>query len=943
MYRKILVRMPNWIGDAVVAMPAVAFLRRRFPDAELCALAIPGISQLLSHHPDLDRIIVFDRKGKHAGIRGWIRLLRLLRAERFDLCVLFSNAFASALLAYLAAIPTRLGYRRDGRGFLLNRAIAVSSKKIHVTEYYLRLVKELDREVDSSTSLLSTLHSSRSMNFYPPTLWLLPKERESASRVLSSESLNPAPGRLKGSPNDSDRLGWGPPALDFVGLNPGAAYGSSKRWEPSRFAEVADRLVISHGVRIVIFGGPQDQKVAEEIAFAMKHPPLLLAGRTALRESMALISRCRMLITNDSGPMHIAAAFGVPLVAVFGPTDPEVTSPVGQGHRLVRIGVDCSPCRYRECPIDHRCMVRLTPDAVYQAAAELLSSPVQQGAPVVFLDRDGTINYDSGYVNHPDKLKLLPGAAEAIRKVNQAGMKAIVVTNQSGIGRGYFGQEDLIDIHDRLTSLLEREGARLDGIYFCPHSPEERSCNCRKPAPGMLLRAVQDFAWHHPIDLSLSYVIGDKEADLLLAREGGAKPILVRTGYGMETEKGLSALGFHAIPVVEGLLEGVNLILNDVANSKGGRGPGTGGRGIQTRFSLTPGPRPPSPIPSPPTPVLPEPHRILILKPSSLGDIIHALPFLHVLRERFPKAHISWLVKEEWTPLLNNHPELDEILSVPFRLWGINKLLRSVQQDFDCVIDLQGLLRSGLLSGLSGAQIRIGFSDAREGGRLFYTHTVPIPKGPLHAVDRYLLTGQLFGIESSLPSFIFPDFSTADEELSELVRHCQIPSDRPWVAMHTSARENPKRWPPERFAALADILVRDCHAAVLFIGSKADRDKVDGVAARMTQAAYKLAGHTGLLSLAALLSRVSLLVCNDSGPMHLAAAVGTRVVALFGPTDPKKVGPYGEGHQVLKGAVDCTPCTRSRCVQDGACLQAISVERAAHAITSLLEVQAKNR
>jgi heptosyltransferase-2 len=540
MYRKILIRMPNWIGDAVLAMPAVGLLRRRFPDAELVALAVPIIGELLYHHPDLDRVSTYDRTGEHAGLAGRLRMIRTLHAERFDLCVLFSNAFESALIARLAGIPDRLGYRRDGRGFLLNRGIAVPNKKLHQRDYYLHLVEE-GLGADDETPRGNLL----------PTLWLLPEERESAPRFLSSISLNSPPSPL-------------PPIPEFVGLNPGAAYGSSKRWEPARFAEVADRLAASHGVRIVVFGGAGDRETAREIAEAMKQPPVLLAGSLSLRESMALLSRCRLLITNDSGPMHIAAAFGVPLVAVFGPTDPQVTSPVGEGHRTVRVGVECAPCRYRTCPIDHRCMVRLTPDSVYEAAAGLLARPRPSGSPVVFLDRDGTINRDKGYIDRPERLELFPGAAAAIGRLNRAGLRVIVVTNQSGVGRGYYTIKTLEKIHRRLNALLAEEGARLDGIYACPHAPERRACRCRKPAPGMLLRAIQDASPSDPIDLSRAYVVGDKEIDLLLGKAIGGRSILVRTGYGKETEAKLAALGLEAVPVANELSEAVDLILEEV-------------------------------------------------------------------------------------------------------------------------------------------------------------------------------------------------------------------------------------------------------------------------------------------------------------------------------------------------------------------------------------------
>jgi heptosyltransferase-1 len=343
-----------------------------------------------------------------------------------------------------------------------------------------------------------------------------------------------------------------------------------------------------------------------------------------------------------------------------------------------------------------------------------------------------------------------------------------------------------------------------------------------------------------------------------------------------------------------------------------------------------------------PDPTLSDPSRVLILKPSSLGDIIHALPLLHLLRARFPKAHLSWLVKSEWAPLLQGHPELDEVIPVRFRFGEVGELLRAVRQDFDWVIDLQGLLRTGILARLSGAPVRIGLSDAREGAGAFYTHRAQVPDAPLHAVERYLLACRFFDRPAPERLFVLPDLSEADRSLKNVIQSKEIPGDRPWVAFHATARQAPKRWPAERFSALAERLIRERRAAVLFVGSRGERAEIEETVRRIAEPVYNLAGETGLLQLAALLGRVRLLVCNDSGPMHLAAALGTPVVALFGPTDPRKVGPYGKGHTVFKIGHDCSPCSRSRCVQGGACLKAIPVEEVAEAAVSFLEVRGKD-
>ena len=537
-YQRILIRMPNWIGDAVMAMPAVSQLRRRFPDSEISALAPPIVTDLLLNHPDLDRVLTYGSASTHAGRVARFRLIRSLRRERFDLGVLFSNSFSSAFFFYLGGVRERLGYRRDARGLFLTRGLKPPRKKLHQKDYYLHLVEKGAGEPEA-------VHADASPS---PTLWLLPEERNAIGRALPRWGLDPG--------------------LSWLGINPGAAYGASKRWEPRRFAEVADRLAGAFAVQPLIFGGPQDAATALEVSQAMKSPAVVLAGKTSLRESMALLSRCCLFLTNDSGPMHIAAAFGVPVVAVFGPTDPEVTSPVGEGHRIVRVGVECSPCKHRICPIDHRCMTRLTPGAVFEEAAGIMGRAARRGGVAVFLDRDGTINHDTGYIDRPERLNLIPGAAKAIGRLNRAGVRVIVVSNQSAIGRGRLTREGLEGVHRKLRVLLEAEGARLDAIYACPHSPDGRACRCRKPAPGMILWALQDFAKDR-IDLSRSYVVGDKEIDILLARAVGARPILVRTGYGLQAEGGLAGSSLGQVAVVDGLREAADLITETLS----GEGP----------------------------------------------------------------------------------------------------------------------------------------------------------------------------------------------------------------------------------------------------------------------------------------------------------------------------------------------------------------------------------
>ena len=321
----------------------------------------------------------------------------------------------------------------------------------------------------------------------------------------------------------------------LIGVNPGSTYGGAKRWLPERFAEAADRLAGQFNAKVLIVGARGEEPLAQSIAARIRAKTVVLSGKTSMRELMAAVKRCSVFLTNDTGPMHIAAAFGVPVVAVFGPTDWRTTAPFGAGHTIVRRPVDCAPCLLRECPIDHRCMERVTVEEVHQAAVvQLASRQASAGAGpaalplegvTVFLDRDGTTNRDTGYIKTPDELQIFPGAVEAVARLKRAGAKVVMVTNQSGVGRGLFSIETLAAIHARLRSVFEAGGAPFDGLYYCPHHPDD-GCACRKPGTVMIERAVADLG----LDLSRAYVVGDQRRDVDLARRIGAKGILMMTG-----------------------------------------------------------------------------------------------------------------------------------------------------------------------------------------------------------------------------------------------------------------------------------------------------------------------------------------------------------------------------------------------------------------------------
>ncbi|MBS0171406.1 MAG: lipopolysaccharide heptosyltransferase II [Nitrospira sp.] len=338
--------------------------------------------------------------------------------------------------------------------------------------------------------------------------------------------------------------------------------------------------------------------------------------------------------------------------------------------------------------------------------------------------------------------------------------------------------------------------------------------------------------------------------------------------------------------------------------------------------------------------------RILLIKPSSLGDIVHAMPTLAALRERFPQAEVTWLVKRQWAPLVEVIVGVDRVCAVDRGLMGwLGRVPELRAAGFDLVVDLQGLFRSGAMAGLTGCARRAGFANAREGSPFFYTQRVVVPSTPMHAVDRYLLVAEALGAaRPSKPRFEFLDRPDDRQAVDSLLAQAGIDGSSPWVAMNVSARWETKRWPPQHFAEAADRLAERYGVPVVLIGGPAERPESLAVTERMHTKAVDLTGQTPVRWLPGLLRRASLLLTNDSGPMHIAAAVETPVVALFGPTDPVKTGPYGQRHVVLSYAVECRPCMRRDCTRAVAleCLTAVQPEQVVQAVVRQLGLESQS-
>ena len=346
---KILIRATNWVGDAIMALPALRAVRKRFPDAEIAIVGRPYVGDIYRDQGICDQLIPYDPKGLHAGFSGRERLAAQLRAQKFDVALLLQNAFDAAWLAWRANIPERIGYARDGRSFLLTKAVPLPQHgevPAHEKFYYLELL----RRSGWSDSVLDETFIGLSV----------PEEkRRSADEHLCKSGVRQ--GALR------------------IAIGVGASYGSAKCWPPPRFAEVANRLQSETDADVILFGTAAEASVSTAISAEMRRPPVDLTGKTAIADLSALLSQCHLFIGNDSGAMHVAAAVGLPIVAVFGPTDPDGTAPVTPRCSIVQQKPYCSPCFLRHCPTDHRCMTLVTADMVEAAARPWLSSiPVQR-------------------------------------------------------------------------------------------------------------------------------------------------------------------------------------------------------------------------------------------------------------------------------------------------------------------------------------------------------------------------------------------------------------------------------------------------------------------------------------------------------------------------------------------------------------------------------------
>lgn len=345
---RLLVVMPTWVGDCVMATPTLRALRQLYLQSQVTALVRDNVRPIMEGCPWVDRTITLRRGGRSNRNRspGPIRLARKLKTRRFDMAVLLPNSFRTALLARMAGIKRRVGYDRDGRGFLLtDRLLPRRGREgfvpVSARDYYLGIARYLGAVEPDATMQLFT------------------RAEHDAKAVKILEAAG-------------HREGSGKP---LVVVNPGANYGDAKMWAPERFAEVADRFVREFGADVAVTGAPNERAILDAVLMAAKERIIDLPGLGVDLTLLKSVIRCsNLMITNDTGPRHMAAALGVPVVTVFGPTDPAWTENHIPTERQVMVKVFCGPCQKKTCPLDHRCMTRIQPEMVFEKAVELLNS-----------------------------------------------------------------------------------------------------------------------------------------------------------------------------------------------------------------------------------------------------------------------------------------------------------------------------------------------------------------------------------------------------------------------------------------------------------------------------------------------------------------------------------------------------------------------------------------
>ena len=347
--KRVVVRGTNWVGDAVMTVPALRALRRLLPDAHI-TLATRSFAKGIFEGADfIDDLLVYD--SAFGGLRNLLAQAREWRNRGFELAILFPNSFQAALVAMLGRVRCRIGYATEGRSLLLSHPLTLPPWRDarHESFYYLNIIAELEKLLYGQSKILEDQPSSH--------LSISGSRQSEAVDFLRAHEVS------SGHP--------------LIALCPGSINSRAKRWPAERYAELADRLIADLNAQIILIGSADELAVSLEVSRRMKQQPIVLTGKTELARAVAVLSNVDLLVTNDTGPAHIAAALGRPTLVIFGPTNPLTTRPLSSVAEIVRYPPDCAPCMLRDCPIDHRCMTAITPDDIFDRAAAMLGGSVK--------------------------------------------------------------------------------------------------------------------------------------------------------------------------------------------------------------------------------------------------------------------------------------------------------------------------------------------------------------------------------------------------------------------------------------------------------------------------------------------------------------------------------------------------------------------------------------
>jgi heptosyltransferase II len=339
--KRVVVRGTNWVGDAVMTVPALRELRRLLPDAHITLATRSWAKGLFEGAEFLDELLLVDAGNVFQQARQW-------QHRQFDLAILFQNAFEAALISFLGRARFRLGYAKQRRSLLLTQALPLPSWRDsrHESFYYLNIIAELDRLLNGKSDVL---------------------DREPVFDLTVSDDRKVAADKFLRSFGVRD-------GRQLIALCPGSINSRAKRWPAERYAVLADRLIDALGADVLLIGSADEVAVSHDVSSRMRHEAIVLTGKTDLAQAVAILSMVDLLITNDTGPAHLASALGRPTLVIFGPTNPLTTRPFSSTAQIVRHPPDCAPCMLRDCPIDHRCMTAISPDEVFDCARQMIDT-----------------------------------------------------------------------------------------------------------------------------------------------------------------------------------------------------------------------------------------------------------------------------------------------------------------------------------------------------------------------------------------------------------------------------------------------------------------------------------------------------------------------------------------------------------------------------------------